>query len=68
MMNSGRVIGGQYAYSPIPWQAHIEHGCGAVVLDALTLLSAAHCFNYTQPWTWSKIRVGSVYNNSGGQV
>merc|ERR1711962_501950 len=68
MMNSDRVIGGQYATSPIPWQAHLQKGCGAVILDAKTILSAGHCFNPAQESTTVEIRVGSVYRSSGGQV
>merc|ERR1712083_361762 len=47
-----RIINGAKASSPIPWQAHIrETGhtdgggfCGGTILDATTVLTAAHCF------------------------
>ena len=47
-----RIINGVKAPSPIPWQAHIrETGhtdgggfCGGTILDATTVLTAAHCF------------------------
>ena len=39
----GRIVGGKDAPYPIPWQASIG-SCGATILDAKTLLSAAHCF------------------------
>ena len=57
---------------PIPWQAWIG-GCGATILDAKTLLSAAHCFvrNGQSPKpksTYREIRVGSITSDYGGQV
>ena len=58
MKNSDRITGGEFAPSNIPWQAQIHmgknshfgqgfmemHYCGATILDAKTILSAAHCF------------------------
>ena len=72
MLDSDRIVGGQDAKSPIPWQAWLG-GCGATILDAKTLLSAAHCFvpNGQSPKPSStniKIRVGSINRNIGGQV
>ena len=63
MKNTDRIVGGQDAPSPIPWQVYIE-GCGATILDSTTLLSAAHCsFIIGEP-----IRAGSIKKGSGGQV
>ena len=42
----GRIVGGKDAPYPIPWQASIG-SCGATILDAKTLLSAAHCFVFS---------------------
>ena len=72
MLDSDRIVGGQDATSPIPWQAWIG-GCGATILDAKTLLSAAHCFvkNGQSPKpssTYVEIRVGSIKSDYGGQV
>ena len=67
MLDSNRIVGGQDATSPIPWQASIERGCGAIVLDAKTLLSAAHCYE-GQTSINDEIRVGSIYRDIGGQV
>ena len=48
-----RIINGFKAPSPIPWQAHMREGsptsgfsffCGGTILDATTVLTAAHCF------------------------
>ena len=58
MANSDRIVGGQFAPTNIPWQAQVHvgdnsymghkgqsgHFCGATILDAKTILSAAHCF------------------------
>ena len=48
----GRIIQGQTAPEPIPWQAHMRQGspwsfsyfCGGTILDAKTILTAAHCY------------------------
>lgn len=46
-----RIVGGQDAPNPIPWQVSVRrstnggrHFCGGTVLDAKTILCAAHCF------------------------
>jgi trypsin len=67
MQNADRIVGGEDAPSPIPWQVAVLSGtfqyCGATVLDAYTILCAAHC----QPTTSHSIRVGSTSKSSGGQ-
>ena len=40
-----RIVGGEDAPDPIPWQVHVDRGCGGTILDETTILSAAHCFN-----------------------
>merc|ERR1711997_750376 len=71
MTNTDRIVGGQDAPSPIPWQVSVQigywHFCGATILDESTLLSAAHCFYESSAWDLS-IRAGSVAKGSGGQV
>ena len=72
---TSRIIGGQDAPEPIPWQVALHLiprnsriNCGATILDASTLLSAAHCFDdFPNKEDWF-IRVGSVKDRSGGQV
>ena len=57
MKNADGIVGGKFAPSNIPWQAQVyagekswfaqgqaTHYCGATILDAKTILSAAHCF------------------------
>ena len=66
------IVGGQVAPSPIPWQAAIHHEnsfiCGASILDAFSLLSAAHCFYGKNLNDSFSIRAGSIEKSYGGQV
>ena len=68
MQNADRIVGGEAAPSAIPWQAAmLTDGfqfCGATILDAKTLLCAAHC----KPTTSHTIRVGSTHRYQGGQT
>ena len=73
MVESGKIVGGEDAPSPIPWQVLIKRPvgyCGATILDSKTLLSAAHCFDEPvgQESINTMIRVGSLKRRSGGQV
>ena len=65
-----RIVGGVSAASPIPWQVSIiidsMYVCGGTILDDLTILSAAHCFE--NPDSLSTIRAGSLERYVGGQV
>ena len=64
MKNTNRIIGGENAPSPIPWQVSKEEGCSGTILDSTTVLSAAHC-----PFEIGEsIRAGSLKLNRGGQV
>ena len=52
MSGSSRVVGGKDAPKQIPWQISFRYGtkdgfahnCGGTLLNANTILSAAHCF------------------------
>ena len=71
-LHPAEIVGGQLAPSPIPWQAAIQHGdsfiCGATILDAFSVLSAAHCFYGKNFSGGLSIRAGSIEKSNGGQV
>ena len=68
MTSSNRIIGGQKAKKPIPWQVSVRdcnngncHTCGGTILDNLTILTAAHCFKKGQ--SLSKISIMAGHKN-----
>ena len=72
-LQPAEIVGGQIAPSPIPWQVSVQiggsHFCGGTILDAYTILSAAHCFyNFGDSVEGFYIRAGSRKRSSGGQV
>ena len=68
MQNADRIVGGESAPSMIPWQVFILTGtglyCGGTIINACTILSAAHCGITTN----GSIRAGSLNDDNGGQV
>merc|ERR1719211_707461 len=67
MQDADRIVGGEAAPSMIPWQVAMLSGdwqfCGGTILDACTILTAAHCSISTS----HSIRAGSLNKYSGGQ-
>ena len=64
MQNADRIVGGEEAPSMIPWQVSVGGYCGGTIIDACTVLSAAHC----EITTDDTIRAGSINKQNGGQV
>ncbi|XP_055843719.1 trypsin 3A1-like [Episyrphus balteatus] len=69
---SGRIVGGKNANDiDLPWMVSIRssgtHICGGSIINKRTILTAAHCLKYGNP-KLLKIRVGSKYKSSGGQL
>ena len=79
MKNDDRIVGGQFAPANIPWQAQVHmgenshykdamHFCGATILDAKTILSAAHCFfagpDMIRDWNVPEKYYGKKFINS----
>ena len=71
---SNRIVGGENASIPIPWQVHVhlqrngEEHCGGTILDETTILTAAHCFYPPLPTSADYIEAGiSVEASLDGQ-
>ena len=82
MKKSDRIVGGEFAPANIPWQAQVHmgenshyadqlgptHFCGATILDAETVLSAAHCFfadkSFIQKWNVPEKYHGKKFINA----
>ena len=75
MAGSNRIVGGNKATAPIPWQVSLQpmgwgdmHFCGGSIVDSKTIVTAAHCFmDEGQKWG-VKVRAGTVDAHNGGQV
>ena len=76
MTSDSKIIGGQDAPEPIPWQVSVRegksgsgHSCGGTILDETTVLCAAHCFKVCQDMKGWYIMAGAIDRNSkSGQV
>jgi len=76
-MIGDRIVGGEAAASPIPWQVSVRNGqsgyghfCGGTILDETTVMSAAHCFDKDQSMSGYHITAGvkDRFNNSGQTI
>ena len=76
MTTTNRIIDGETAPSPIPWQISIQfrgidgaHYCGGSVLDSKTIVTAAHCTDKSaedySKWT---IRAGDTNKMEGQRI
>ena len=73
--DDGKIVGGEAAASPIPWQVSVRscadgwcHFCGGTILDENTVLSAAHCFDSCQSMSGYYIMTGDTDKYRPGQV
>ncbi|KAK5640462.1 hypothetical protein RI129_011273 [Pyrocoelia pectoralis] len=70
--NDWRIIGGHaapdgaYPYQ-ISLQVYDQHLCGGSIMDATTILTAAHCINPEYEGLYT-VKVGTVLVNEGGDV
>merc|ERR1712238_163219 len=70
-MTGDRIVGGEAAASPIPWQVSVRQGqsggghfCGGTILDEKTVMCAAHCFTTGQNMNGYYITAGITNRNS----
>merc|ERR1711976_183948 len=67
-MNVDRIVGGEAATDPIPWQVAIRQGnwqfCGGSILDETTIMCAAHCFDKGQSMSGYNVRAGVKDKNA----
>merc|ERR1712038_1022241 len=72
-MTGDRIVGGEAAADPIPWQVSVRQGnwhfCGGTILDETTVMCAAHCFDKGQSMSGYNIRAGVTdKGDSSGQT
>merc|ERR1711962_1649639 len=72
-MGGDRIVGGEAAADPIPWQVAVRQGnwqfCGGSILDETTIMCAAHCFDKGQSMSGYNVRAGvKDKNNNSGQT
>ena len=69
MTTLDRIVGGQQAAEPIPWQVSIRHVhengmmsrfCGGTILDSKTVVTAAHCMSSDMDTVVGHVMVGNI--------
>ena len=72
MRQVNRIINGEKAKGPIPWQAFWSYPskprCGGTILDSKTILSAAHCIDDTFQEYEIKLVAGGIDRSNQEQV
>ena len=76
ILGSQRIIGGQNAETPIPWQAEITiygsdglfYHCGGSIISSDTIVTAAHCVTSVPDGSKFEVRAGSTDFNNLPQV
>jgi len=70
-MKGDRIVGGADAPKPIQWQVSVRscqagycHFCGGTILDATTVMSAAHCFDQGQSMAGYYVMAGATGRSS----
>ena len=73
--SAGRIVGGQSAESFIGWQVSVRqctagfcHFCGGTILDATTVMSAAHCFTQGQSMSGFYVTAGVRDRNDEANI
>merc|ERR1711997_1040636 len=74
-MTGDRIVGGEAAASPIPWQVSVRNGqsggghfCGGTILDATAVMCAAHCFSTGQSMSGYYVMAGATSRFQSGQT
>jgi len=63
---SARIIGGMGATQAFPWFVNLQ-GCGGVLIAPHIVLTAGHCANEGIRLVGTKVRIGSLWNQKGGE-
>ena len=72
MISGNRIQGGDDAQAPIPWQVAVrvwgQKNCGGTIIDAYTIVTAAHCIPSDKWIQMLDVAAGSTNFNEFPQV